>query len=310
MKTKDIIKLLLASSIACACSSGGDDNVPDGQEPTPPTTHTKLPINISTELMEPNGTRVTDYSFESGDKIGLFVVNRTSDGSAAQLKPTGNHVDNMPFTYNGTWTPATPIYWLDDKTHADFYLYYPYTPSLPNVENMPFKVNSDQSTEGAYKASDLLAGSSKDIAPTDKAITILAKHLLSQMIVKIVPGNGFTAESLAAANVSVRINNVKTNATVNIAKATVSASGATSNITPLKTAQFTYKALIVPQSVPDGNLISVTVDGREFNLPKAFTFISGKMHRFTVTLSKTSNGINVSIGQWEDDGTDNGGTAE
>lgn len=126
MKTKDIIKLLLASSIACACSSGGDDNVSDGQEPTPPTTHTKLPKNISTELMEPNGTRVTDYSFESGDKIGLFVVNRTSDGSAAQLKPTGNHVDNMPFTYNGTWTPATPIYWLDDKTHADFYLYYPY----------------------------------------------------------------------------------------------------------------------------------------------------------------------------------------
>ena len=40
----------------------------DGQEPTPPTTHTKLPINISTELMEPNGTRVTDYSFESGER--------------------------------------------------------------------------------------------------------------------------------------------------------------------------------------------------------------------------------------------------
>ena len=42
----------------------------------------------------------------------------------------------------------------------------------------------------------------------------------------------------------------------------------------------------------------------------AATSICPRRHKFTVTLSKTSNGINVTIGQWEDDGTDNGGTAE
>ena len=59
-----------------------------------------------------------------------------------------------------------------------------------------------------------------------------------------------------------------------------------------------------------GTHVTVTVDGRDFNLQKAFTFEGGKRHRFTVVLNKTSNGINVTIDQWEDDGIDHGGTAE
>lgn len=310
MKTKKLLKIMLATTIVCACSSGSDESLPETPEPTPPAPQAKLPINISTLLLEPDGTRANDYAFESGDRIGLYVVNRQADGSESPLKTTGNHVDNMLFTYNGTWTPATQIYWQDDKTHADFYLYHPYTASISSVEAMPFTVSADQSSESSYKASDLLAGSAKDIAPTDKAVSLMARHLMSQMSITLVPGNGFTTTTLRAADISVRINGVKTSSTVNIAKATVSAQGAASSVTPLKTGEFTYKALIVPQSVAEGNLITVTVDGREFNLPKAFTFISGRLHRFTVTLSKTSNGINVSISQWEDDGTDNGGTAE
>lgn len=40
------------------------------------------------------------------------------------------------------------------------------------------------------------------------------------------------------------------------------------------------------------------------------TLEAGKKHKFTVTLSKTSNGVNVNITKWEDDGIDYGGTAE
>ena len=53
----------------------------------------------------------------------------------------------------------------------------------------------------------------------------------------------------------------------------------------------------------------MNVNGRDFNLPKAFTFQSGKRHTFTVTLDKTSSGVNVTIGAWENDGNDNGGSA-
>jgi hypothetical protein len=57
----------------------------------------------------------------------------------------------------------------------------------------------------------------------------------------------------------------------------------------------------------------VNVDGRDYQLKKAANFTAfeaGKKHKFTVTLSKTSNGVNVNITKWEDDGIDYGGTAE
>ena len=256
-----------------------------------------------------SGTRATDYAFEAGDKIGLFVVNNNADGTSGTLMAQGNHVDNMRFTYSGTWTPDEQIYWKDETTRADFYLYYPYTTSVASVSAMPFSTMTDQSSLSAYKASDLLVGITKGIAPTEAAVGITASHVMSQMQITLVAGNGFTEESLAKADVSVKINGIKTQSTVNLATKAVTPAGTATGITPLKE-DGSYKALIVPQSVAEGNLITVTVDGRDYNLKKAFTFESGKRHKFTVTLSKTSNGINVTIDQWEDDGTDNGGTAE
>ena len=296
-----------AAAAFCACSSG-EDTLPETQVPPTTTPAEKIPIRIST-VMEDDIKRATDYAFEAGDRIGLFVVNRNGDGSAKPLLAAGNHVDNMGFTYSGTWTPDTPIYWQDDQTHADFYLYYPYTATLADVEAMPFNVSADQSTEAAYKAGDLMIGSTLDVAPTENAVSITARHALSQMAITLVPDNGFTQESLDAAQVTVSINNLKTHASVNLATASVTATGEAQTVTPLL-ADGAYKALVVPQAVAEGDLITVNVDGRDFNLPKAFTFEGGKRYRFTVVLSKTSNGINVSIGQWDDDGTDYGGTAE
>ena len=129
MKTMKQLGFLACSLLTlAACSSGNSsDPLPStGQE------NQKLPININTSV----DTRVIDNSFEKGDNIGLFVVNYKADGSAGTLKATGNHVDNMKYTYNGTWTPASPTYWKDNTTHADFYLYYPYTGSIGDVNAM------------------------------------------------------------------------------------------------------------------------------------------------------------------------------
>ncbi len=309
MKMKKLRMLLLATLALCACSSGGDGAGDSPGVPNPPTGDKRLPISIGMTMNDRENTRVTDLAFEAGDQIGVFVVNRNADGTAQALKTTGNHVDNMRFTYNATWTPDAPIYWLDDKTNADFYIYYPYTATVADVAAMPFSVNADQSAEAAYKAGDVIIGSRTNVAPTEAAVMINAHHAMSQLLITLVPGNGFTEETLAAAEVSVRVNGVKTNATINLAAATVTAVGDISAVTPLKTGD-AYKALIVPQTVDEGNLLTVTVDGREYNLVRGLTFESGKRYNCTVVLSKTSEGVNVTIGDWDDDGTDYGGTAE
>lgn len=219
----------------------------------------------------------------------------------------------MKFTYNGTWTAASPIYWKDNVTHADFYLYYPYTTSIGDVNAIPWSVNADQSTSEKYKAGDLLIGKTTDVTPTESDVGIAARHMMSQMVISLQPGNGFTNESLNKSKISVKINQLKIQAIANLATGEISAKGDAADLTPLKEEGNNYKALIIPQAVGEGILITVNVDGRDYNLQKASNFTAfeaGKKHKFTVTLSKTSNGVNVNITKWEDDGIDYGGTAE
>ena len=302
MKTSIAAVLIAGVAVfATSCSKSS----PDEPTPTPPEPgKEKIEIKISPAIAE---ARATDYGFETGDRIGLFVVNYNGS-TPGTLANSGNYVDNMRFTYNGTWTPDTPIYWQDNTTRADFYLYYPYA-DVKSVNSYPFEVRADQSTEAAYKASDLMVGKAVNIAPTASATQIPVSHVMSRIMLYLEAGNGFTKESLAAATVSVRINGVKCSSTVNLATGTATATGNPTSVVPLA-ADNAYKALIVPQTVAEGNLITVTVDGRELNLKKGFTFVGAKSHKFTVTLSKTSNGVNVGINPWTDDGTDNGGTAE
>ena len=184
MKQKKYLAIVGSMLLALtACSGGGSE-----LDPTPsPTPSAKVPISISTSI-----SRATDLAFETGDQIGLFVVNHKADGSAATLQTTGNYIDNTKFTYDGTWKAATPTYWKDNSTHADFYIYYPYTATISNIEAMPWTVNADQSTTEKYKASELLIGKTTDAAPTESAVKIEARHVLSLMIIKLVAGNGFT----------------------------------------------------------------------------------------------------------------------
>lgn len=301
MNTKIFLSscIVLLPLFGCQKSNSDEPNNPSPD----PDSEDKIEISINPSI----SVRATEYGFETNDKIGLFVVNYNGS-TPGNLLNSGNHVDNMRFTYSGVWTPDSPIYWKDKTTHADFYLYYPYS-AVSNTTAYPFTVKADQSAETNYKASDMLVGKATNVAPTAEAISIPINHVMSRMNIQLEPGNGFTKESLASANISVKVDGLKNGSTVNLATGAVTATGNATAMKPYKV-DGVYKAIVVPQTVAETNLITVTVDGRDFTFKKGFTFEAGKSHNFTVTLSKTSNGINVNINPWNEDGTDNGGTAE
>lgn len=288
---KKIFTLMAAVAAMVSCS--------DNLENTPVTPETdRLPINISTTL-----TRATDIGYEAGDKVGIFVVNEPNT-----LATSGNHVDNMGFTYSTTWTPDTPIYWLDQTTKADFYCYYPYAEGA-NTTAHTFATKANQSQLADYKASEFLWGKTAGIAPTEEAVNITTNHTFSNAVIILKPGDGFTQESLAAATKSVKICGVKTNATIDLSTGVATATGNATEVTPyLDGTQ--YRALIVPQTTAEGALVVVTVDGVDYTLTRSMTFKANKQHKFTVTLNKVSNGVNVGIGGWETDEEDYGGDAE
>ena len=108
---------------------------------------------------------------------------------------------------------------------------------------------------------------------------------------------------------TVRINGLKNIANVNLVSGEIQPTGESETIIPYKNGEY-YRAIVIPQSVEYGNLITIGVGGKKYNFTKEFRFESNKEHNFTITVNKTSNGINVNIDPWENDGTDNGGSAE
>ena len=297
-----LIGIGLLAGLAAGCSSGGEE------EPVVPVQPERIPITLRCGISAP--TRVTDTAFETGDRIGLYVVN--NDGaSAGTLLPSGNHADNVAFSYDGKWTPATPLYWQDETTPADFYAYHPYTSAIGNPLAYSFEVKADQSTEAAYKSCDFLWGKAVQAKPTDDAVSITLGHLLSCAVVQVKAGSGFTDEELAAADVQVSLNGVTRQATINLSNGELTPGNTADSITLLRQAGNTFKALVVPQTVAQADdFITLAIDGEEFRMPRGFTFASGKRHTFTVTVRKLSSGINIDISGWEDDGTDHGGVAE
>lgn len=257
-----------------------------------------LPINIRTVF-----SRATDSNFEANDRVGIYVVNEPNS-----LAESGNHVDNMGFTYNNTWTPDAPIYWFNNTTKADFYCYYPYAANA-NTMALAFATKADQSSLENYKASEFLWGKTTGVAPTEDAVGITVTHTFSNILVSLKPGDGFTSESLAAASKSVKICGVKTNASINLATGVATPTGSASEVIPyLEGSQ--YRALIVPQTTDETALIVVNVDGTDYTLTRAMTFKANKQHKFTVTINKSSNGVNIGIGSWDEDEEDYGGDAE
>ena len=298
---KHFLLSLAALSCLVSCTSGDDEIIPS---PAPDPDPVKIPINISM-----NGwTRVTDTDYESGDKVGIYVVNYQGS-SAGTFQSSGNHVDNMCFTYTNNWTPESDIYWQDETTKADFYCYYPYgTPS--DITAHPFSVKTDQSQQADYKASEFLWGKASGVSPTANAVPIITNRSMSNMLIYVAPGKGFTEETLAAATKSVRICNVKSSATVDLRTGVATATGSATEIIPYNEGTY-YRALLVPQTVADGsNLITITVDGVDYTLAKGFTFKANTQHKFTVTVNKASSGVDIGVGNWEVDDTDNGGAAE
>lgn len=283
--------------VSCSTSEHYESNQPS--EPL-----TKIPIKLSIG----NFSRANDNAFEVNDKVGVYVVNYNGS-TAGTLAASGNYVTNMQFTYqNSEWIPESAIYWKDNTTHADFYAYYPYSASA-NTSAHPFSVKANQSTEDDYWASDFLWGKATNIAPTEETVPITTNHVFSNVLIYLEAGYGFTTETLSAATKSVKINNLKTSATINLATGVATATGSATQVTPWSVGGY-YRAMVVPQTVADGtSLITVTIDGVDYTLKSGATFVANKQHEITVTVNKSSNGVNIGIGGWGD-GSDFSGDAE
>ena len=249
-------------------------------------------------------TRAAGSALPAGSSAGIYMV------YGGEMRSTDNYLNNLQLTVgaDGTWQPAETIYWRDNQTQASFYAYYPYTGELEDARSLSFSVREQQTTADALRASDLLWGRAEAQQPTSNAVDLTLNHLLSNVIVRVVPGEGFKDGEVTDQNIQVKLCGVLTQARVDLSNGEVRLFGSTGDITPYPLGNQTYQCIVVPQQVGIHNLVTLQWNGQEYTLRRAFTFESGKQYTLTLTMNKTQGGINIGIGDWEIVDEDFGGT--
>lgn len=302
--------LVLCLSVCISCT---DDTVSSN-----PDLFQKA-IVLEGEIDQVTVTRVNDNGFAHGDVMGVYIVDYAGTNPGALL-PEGNRATNVRFTFdevNYRWTSPFDIYWKDDKTSIDVYGYYPHG-SPSDVNQYSFTVQKDQSKAaangnlGGYEASDFLWGKAENMSPTSSVIRLPMRHRMSNVQVTLVEGTGFAANEWTALEKSVLVLNTKQNSFIDLSTGVVSAAGevATTGIIPSKTGG-DFRAIVVPQTVAAATpLFSITVDGTPYSFKKeeAMEYVSGKMHKFSISVNKKENTgkyeftlIGESITAWEND---------
>ncbi|MBQ6178364.1 MAG: leucine-rich repeat protein [Bacteroidales bacterium] len=298
--------LMALSFVACQNQEGWDAPIEE-----------KVPISLRGDINQLAVTRASDNGFAAGDQVGIWAVNYNED-TPGTLTLKDNQATNVRFTFDdsSTWTPDYDIYYKDKNTKVDIYGIYPYTSAISSIEAQPFEVQEDQSTisahgsMGGYEASDFLWAKREAVTPSPSTVQLLFQHKMSCVVVALEEGTGFASGEFAGLSQSVLINNVKRNATINLATGEVTATGAVPARSTVPAAyENGFRAIVVPQTVSSAStLFSITLGGTAYTYSEgyAFTYVAGKQHNFTVTVDKKADGgydvtVQTTISAWTND---------
>lgn len=286
----------------------------------------KIGIELFNEIKQVAVTRVNDEGFCDGDDVGIYVVNYDG-GNPGKLALKGNQVDNVKFTLNeseGRWVPFEPVYYKDKHINVDIYGYYPYS-EPQSVSAYQFEVMKDQSTEaaegkvGGYEASDFLWGKAENIVPTDSRVNISFMHRMAGVQVSLQEGTGFNEGEFVGLEKAVLVTNTIRTAEIDLSTGVVTPVG---DVPPTGIVPYSndgnFRAVVVPQIVKASTpLFSITVDGTPYVFRKDndMVYIPGKLHKFTIEVSKKGEGgvefslMSESITAWEADNISHDGEA-
>ena len=245
---------------------------------------TLTPAN-SRITISPVITRATEVNFETGDKIGVTII---QNGDFV-------YAENKLMTFNDGVFAGDLLRYPEGNDKSQIVAYYPYREG-----NTPtsFSVEADQTT--GYGASDLMAASNKDVLPTVNTITMNFKHLLTKLVINVT-------KEVEANITSIALKGSIPTATLDLAALTVTvdANVAATNITAQAVeTNKTYRALIIPQTVAL-TLEVATSDGKTLSQKLTSTTLA-QGGQYSVNIRVLPDDIEVKligdIENWTDEG--------
>ena len=317
--------LSLSVLLLAGCAGNDISDTPDEE---------RLPLRFETTLSNQLPvTRAVDDKIDASDELLCYVRHVINSETSVYTQVQGNLVtikDNKP---------TTALYWDDfsnsnsaetDLRTANHGLqsYYGYCyngatvakDALKDVSGeLTWSASTNQSTDG-IKTSDLLWSSVQALVPYDHAkiesIKVPYTHAMSKFTVIVVAGDGFKAEDLDGATITLHDMNITGSFTAPSAE--VSATE-TKNVTMYgkKRAddanQRAFEAVVVPTTslAKDKHLATITMAGNTYkvNISEAMLTSwdkgidnaaskSGVNYQLTVTLNKQAIIVSATLADW------------
>lgn len=256
-------------------------------------------------------------------EVGFFI-NENVDGTSA----TTTYTQNSKYTANGSGGfNGTTVYFPQSGNGVNIYAYAPWKAELALDGSYAFIVQSNQSENKDYLASDLLWGqpmkqtpnsnsatyeSANPVARTKENVNVTFKHLLSKVQVTLTSGNGLTADDFKGATLSIL--NVQPGTSLTLNSGVIgNASGEATTIIAATyptdaTPTLTASAIVVPQTIAKGTQFMkvhlATRGDLYYTIPngesdQALTLESGKIYKYKITVNLSKLTVTSTIDKWE-----------
>ena len=248
-------------------------------------------LTLTSQMAATRGinTSIQSTQIANGVQVGVFA--------------TAGDINNHVLTANGDGAFTGGAMTIPTSTSLiDVYAYAPYQSGWTSDTANTFSVQTDQSSDESYLASDLLWGSKTGVSVvTDAAANIIFVHKLSKVKVVITKKSG---ANLTLTGATVSIVDIKVSSTLKPSDGTLGeASGDAQNIlmaTLNSESTATIGAIVVPQTIAENSpFLKIVLNNSKIfyvKLNTSVTFQSGKSYVLGVELGTTdSNTITVSV---------------
>ena len=260
------------------------------------------------------GTRTTSTELQStqfaqGEAIYVYFPSNVTVGTTTSESSTTYQTTNA----SGATTPATQPYMNSNIQTADIHAYYP---SSHRQDATTFSVQTDQTSDDNYKASDLMYATTS--VTKTAANTVTASLTFSHRMAKVIVEATADTDKGVSAVTRVRLIGGYRTATISTPlNCTMKTDGGFSD--PLSTssavtlydnatgeASVSCAGLIPPQTIAEGTaFLEVTVKTAgdltgtaTYSLPAAKTFASGNAYTCTLSINLSSIGTTTDITNW------------
>ena len=319
-------KIISACAVLVALASCSNDHVisQPGAEDTP----IRIQANVGAVTTKAGaGLYDQNNNFENGAKINVYIFENGGTtytyGSSGLLEYTADGNGNLDVKDTGG--SSVPQYFPANGHGIDVYGIYPTSVKEKN-STQDFSVNTDQSEDADYKASDLMYAGCQSNKKKEDNIQLAFQHKLAKVIVILKQGDGLKDGDLNNAEVKITNTYVK----CSIAKVDKTKFGPiTASTEAVDKKAITVgnwstasnnesngiAAIVVPQTVSKGTqLFEVKLSNnavykytRPSDASDDVVFTQENVHTYTLTLTTSGISVTSSIKDWT---TGTGGSGE